>query len=120
MSDQIELNELRVMARCGVSEAERSQAQPLLIDVAVHCDLRKAGETDDLGETIDYGELGAVIESLATEEQFSLLEHLAERIAAMTLQIPNVTAIDVRVRKLRPPMAQDLTSSGVAIHRKEL
>ncbi|MCH7788906.1 MAG: dihydroneopterin aldolase [Acidobacteria bacterium] len=120
MSDRVELNGLRVMAHCGVTAAEREQAQPLLIDLEVHCDLRSAGTTDDLAETVDYGVLGVEISELAEEVPFVLLERLAERIAQLVLTRPIASAVDVRVRKLRPPMAQDLTSSGVAIHRTVL
>jgi dihydroneopterin aldolase len=105
------------MARCGVTEAERATAQPLLIDLEVHCDLVNAGMTDDLAVTVDYGALGGEVAALAADAPFALLERLAQRIADLALAIPIVTAVDVRVRKLRPPMAQDLTSSGVAIHR---
>jgi dihydroneopterin aldolase len=117
VSDRVELNGLRIMAHCGVTAEERAQAQPLLVDVEVHCDLRSAGVTDDLSETVDYGALGAQIAGLADKGPFSLLERFAEQIAQLSLQGPHAKAVDVRVRKLRPPMAQDVTSSGVAIHR---
>jgi dihydroneopterin aldolase len=51
-----------------------------------------------------------------------LLEHLAERIARAALTGrhpgPPVTAVTVTLRKLRPPVAADMASAGVRIHRR--
>ena len=51
------------------------------------------------------------------EEQYSLLEKFAARVAEVVLATPSVAAVTVNVRKLRPPVAQHLATSGVRIHR---
>ncbi len=117
IGDRVELNGLRVVAVCGVLESEQAQAQPFEIDVALHLDLRAAGDSDDLDDTVDYGALGEAIARIASEERFSLLERFAQRIADVSLADDRVEAATVAVRKLRPPMAQDLDSSGVRIVR---
>ncbi len=115
--DRVELRGLRVMALCGVLPEERTRRQPFEIDVDVFVDLAKAGTTDALDDTVDYGALCQRIDDLARDEQYSLLERFAARVAEVVLSTPLVTAVKVNVRKLRPPVPQYLSTSGVCIHR---
>ena len=115
--DCVELRGLRVMALCGVLPEERTRRQPFVIDVDVFADLTAAGASDALGDTVDYGALCARIDRLAVDEQYSLLERFAARVAEVVLDTPLVSAVTVSVRKLRPPVPQHLGTSGVRIHR---
>ena len=117
MSDAIELRGLRVLAFCGVLPEEIARRQPFEIDVDVELDLTEAGATDDLEATIDYGGLVASIEDLVRDERFGLLERFASEVAALCLSNPRSAGVSVTVRKLRPPVASDLVSSGVTIRR---
>jgi dihydroneopterin aldolase len=117
VSDRIELRGLRVLALCGVLPEERERAQPFEIDLDVEADLSAAGRSDALDDTIDYGRLCADVERVATDEQFGLLERFAQRIADVVLADPLVLAVTVSVRKLRPPVPQQLATSGVCIRR---
>lgn len=116
--DVIELRGLRVSGIVGVLAHERTQVQPLDIDLDVMADLAPAGASDALADTIDYGALCAVAEEVVATTGFALLEALAERIAASLLEADGrIQAVTVWVRKLRPPVAQHLSTSGVRITR---
>lgn len=117
MTDRIELRGLRVLAFCGILPEEVERRQPFEIDVDVEMDLRAAGSSDDLSNTIDYGGLVAQIAQLADDVRYGLLERFASDVAETVLGHDNATATTVSVRKLRPPVPQDLTSSGVTIRR---
>lgn len=92
--------------------------QPLEVDLDVELDLAVAGASDALVDTVDYGALCDVVESVVTAGHVTLLEHLADRIAEAVLAADErIAATTVRVRKLRPPVAQDLATSGVRITR---
>lgn len=117
MTDTIELRGLRVMAFCGILPEEVERRQPFEIDVDVDCDLRAAGSSDDLANTIDYGTLVAQISSLAEESRYGLLERFASEVADLVLDNELAAAARVTIRKLRPPVPQDLASSGVTIRR---
>ena len=117
MTDAIELRSLRVLAFCGILPEEVERRQPFEIDVDVDCDLSAAGASDDLSKTIDYGGLVAEIQALADDERYGLLERFASDIAKVVLGHELATATRVTVRKLRPPVPQDLGSSGVTIRR---
>ncbi len=119
MTDTIELRALRVMAFCGILPEEVERRQPFEIDVEVDCDLSAAGSSDDLSNTIDYGGLVAQIQALADEQRYGLLERFASEVAAVVLGHNLATATRVTIRKLRPPVPQDLASSGVTIRRQK-
>jgi dihydroneopterin aldolase len=115
--DRVELRGLLVMALCGVLPEERARRQPFEINVDVFVDVSRAGASDALDDTVDYGGLCQRIDDLARDEQYSLLERFATRVAEVVLTTPLVNAVTVSVRKLRPPVPQHLSTSGVSIHR---
>jgi dihydroneopterin aldolase / 2-amino-4-hydroxy-6-hydroxymethyldihydropteridine diphosphokinase len=115
--DRIEIRGLRVVGVVGVLDEERERAQPFEVDVDIYTDLSRAGSTDDLGATINYGEPVAVIENIIRNERHELLERVATRIAESILHAPSVGAVEVCVRKLHPPLPADLASTAVRIHR---
>ena len=118
MGDVIELRGLRLTAVVGVLPEERERAQPLELDLDVVVDLRAAGESDELDDTVDYGALCDLVEALVLSDHPLLLERLAERITTAVLAADErITAVDLSVRKLRPPVPQDLATSGVRIRR---
>lgn len=78
----------------------------------------RAGASDDLADTIDYGAVAAVAVGVVTGERWQLLERIAERVAGEVLSIDRrVAAVTVTVRKLRPPVPLDMDSAGVRVRR---
>jgi len=116
-NDRIELRGLVVVGICGALPEERERAQPLEIDVDVIADLSAAGKSDDLNDTLDYGVLTATIEQLILNGRPQLLEHLTQNLADAILADPRALEVTVTVRKLRPPVPQALSTSGVRITR---
>jgi dihydroneopterin aldolase len=117
-SDVIELRGLRVMVVIGVLPQEQTASQPIEVDLDLEVDLTRAGESDDLADTVDYGAVSAAVERVATAEPLALLERLATQIARAVLdEDERVRAVTVTTRKLRPPVPQQLETSGVRITR---
>ena len=117
-SDAIELRGLHLAGIVGVLPHERAQAQPLEIDLDVVLDLAAAGASDALTDTVDYGAVCAAVERVVTSSRFGLLEALAESIAgAVHASDERIDHVTVAVRKLRPPVPQQLRTSGVRITR---
>ena len=113
-------------AACGssapmaCSPRNRQRAQPFEVDLDLEVDLRRAGRSDALADTVDYGAVSAAVAAVVGGPHADLLEHLAERIAAaaLTCGAPHATAVTVQVRKTRPPVPFELASAGVTIHRR--
>jgi dihydroneopterin aldolase len=117
VTDVIELRGLRVLGTHGVLPSEQAGPQPFEIDLDVEADLRPAGRSDALADTIDYGSLVEAVAGVVRGEHHALLERLAERIAETALVDERVRSVTVALRKLRPPVPVDLTSAGVRVVR---
>jgi dihydroneopterin aldolase len=117
VSDRIELRGLRAVGICGALPEEQERPQPFEIDLDVHLDLGPAGASDALGDTADYGALGQAAVDVVVGGRFVLIERMAQVIADGVLADRRIDAVDVTVRKVRPPVPFELTTSAVRIHR---
>lgn len=117
--DRIELRGLVVLARVGVLPFEKEQDQPIEVDVDLVTDLAPAGASDDLADTVDYGAVCAVVEKAIRAAPVELLERLAAVVAEAVLAADaRIDAVEVGARKLRPPVPQQLATSGVRVVRR--
>ena len=114
--DRILISDL--LARCilGVGEEERRERQEVVINLALAVDLRPAGESDRLEDSVDYRALKKQVLALVEGSQYHLVEKLAEEIARLCLQYPAVAQVEVRVEK--PSALRFARSVGVQITRK--
>jgi dihydroneopterin aldolase len=117
VSDRIELRGLVASGYCGALPEEQQRPQPLEVDIDLHLDLDAATKSDALDDTVDYGALCAMVERVILTERFTLLERLAERVAEVSLADDRASAVSVTVRKLRPPVSQQLATAGVHLER---
>jgi dihydroneopterin aldolase len=98
--DRILLEGMVFHGRHGTLPAERELGQPFVVDVELRLDLRTAGLSDSLGETVDYGEVHRQAKEIVEGEPVNLTETVAERIAAAILDgHPSVEAVRVKVAK---------------------
>ncbi|MEE2905457.1 MAG: dihydroneopterin aldolase [Gemmatimonadota bacterium] len=97
--DKIVIPQIPVRVRVGVTEEERSEDQDILIDVELGLDLRPAGTTDDLTQTVDYEAVCAAVATTINVRLFSLIETIGEEIADMILKEYPIDQVLVRVRK---------------------
>lgn len=118
MTDRIELRGLRALGVHGALPEEQDRSQPFEVDLDLATDLRAAGETDSLADTVDYGQVAATVARVVSGEHHRLLERLATRVAADVLALDHrIDSVTVTVRKLRPPVPVDLASAGVTLTR---
>lgn len=117
--DRIQLRALRVVGTHGVLAEEQARAQPFEVDLDLAVDLTRAGGSDRLGDTVDYGAVAATAAALVAGRSFQLLEALAAAVAGAVLASdPRIAAVTVHLRKLRPPLPLDLGTVGVRITRR--
>lgn len=117
MTDRISLIGLEVFAHHGVFDFEREQGQRFVIDVIVELDLRPAAQSGDLGNTVHYGDLAERVVEAVANEPVDLIETVAERVAALALEWPSVTAVEVTVHKPEAPIAATFADVAVSIRR---
>ena len=90
MSDRIALRGLRVRGHHGVYEHERRDGQDFVVDVTVWLDLAPAAASDDLTDTLNYGELAQRAAAIVAGPPADLIETVAGRIADDVLTDPRV------------------------------
>jgi dihydroneopterin aldolase len=119
VGNRIELRGLRAVGTHGVLAEEQERAQPFEVDLDLAVDLRPAGVSDALADTVDYGSVAAVAAATVSgPRSFALLEALAWHVAEAVLDVDHrITGVVVTLRKLRPPLALDIGTVGVRVVR---
>jgi dihydroneopterin aldolase len=118
MSDRIRLAGLTVRGNHGVFDFERRDGQDFMIDVELEVDTRPAARSDDLSDTIHYGELAAALAAVVAGPAVNLLETLADRLAAVCLADERVTGATVTVHKPEAPIPLTFSDVSVTIRRE--
>jgi dihydroneopterin aldolase len=104
--DRILLGDLVYYGYHGVREEERRLGQRFVVDVELSLDLRPAGLADDLQQTVDYSMVYRLVKEIVEGPPRSLLEAVAESIAARLLaRCPAVKRVLVRVKKPWAPIS---------------
>ena len=114
--DRIYIRDLALRCIVGVYPEERREKQDIILNVTLHADLRAAGTSDCLDDTVDYKKIKHGIMTLVDEMSPVLIEHLAERVAALCLQNPRVQCVEVVIDK--PGALRFARSVAVHIVRK--
>jgi len=115
--DEIRLEGLRVFGNHGVFDHERENGQDFVIDLALTVRAERAAQTDDVADTVHYGEVADAVADIVAGDPVNLIETLAERIAARVLAFPGVLAVRVTVHKPQAPIQQQFTDVSVTITR---
>jgi dihydroneopterin aldolase/2-amino-4-hydroxy-6-hydroxymethyldihydropteridine diphosphokinase len=118
MSDRIVLSGVRGRGFHGVFEHERREGQEFVVDVELTVDLAAAGASDDLVDTVNYGEIGAAVLARIEGEPYDLIERLAELIAADTLSHSAVDEVTVTVHKPQAPVGVPFGDVTVSVTRQ--
>ncbi len=115
--DRVTLTGLRVRGHHGMLPDERRDGQEFVLDVVLHLDLREAARTDDVGDTVHYGELAEELAADVAAEPVDLLERLASRLAERCLAHARVERVEVTVHKPRAPIAVAFDDVSVTVVR---
>lgn len=118
MADRIEVKGIRALGVIGVLAEEKERAQPFEVDLVIESDLGGAGATDDLDQTVHYGLATDRVVEVITQESHELIERVAQRIADEVLAMDRVDAVEVVIRKLRPPVPHHVEYTAVRIRRE--
>ena len=113
MTDHIDLKGIEVLAKHGVLESEQLHAQIFLIDVSAFLDLSSAGRSDDLNDTIDYGELALEVREVVGSESHALIEKVAHSVADVVLAHEAIGRAVVTVHKPDAPV--DLVFHDISV-----
>jgi 7,8-dihydroneopterin aldolase/epimerase/oxygenase len=118
VNDTITLTGLRVRGRHGVYDFERERGQEFGVDVVLELDLSRPARSDDVADTVHYGELADRLAAIVGGEPVNLIETLAWRLADACLADQRVAAVVVTVHKPQAPIAHTFADVSVTIRRE--
>jgi len=104
-SDRVGIEGIQFYAYHGHRSEENTLGQRFELSVQAFLELSRAGNTDDLNETLNYHHLHQIVAEWVTTHRFKLLEALVEGLAGRLFELyPQVDALQLCVRKLNPPI----------------
>jgi len=113
--DKIIIKNLLARGIIGVNDWERRRAQNILINVTLFTDTRRAWQTDDINDCVDYSKMARKLFTHAESVNRLTVEALANDLASLCLEEPAVQNVTVRVEK--PGAVRFAESVGVEIER---
>ena len=117
--DTITIANLRCSAHIGCEEAERADAQALLVTAVVHLDTRPAARADDLEQTVNYAQLAKKLMRICEDSTCRLIETLAQHLAdACLVASPRVSEATIEIRK--PAGVKHADYAAIRISRKAI
>jgi 7,8-dihydroneopterin aldolase/epimerase/oxygenase len=116
-SDVISLTGLRKYGYHGVLAHEREQGQDFVVDAEIELDLGPAARSDDVVDSVHYGELAIALAAVVAGEPVNLLETLAERLIDTCLSFPLVAAATITLHKPDAPITEAFTDVSVRMRR---
>jgi dihydroneopterin aldolase len=117
VTDVIRLSGLTARGHHGVFDFEREQGQDFVVDVVLELDLAPAAASDEVTDTVHYGELAGALVAVVVGEPVNLIETLADRLVAVCLADPRVAAATVTVHKPQAPIPHDFADVAVTLRR---
>lgn len=118
MSDQIFLRAMEFAGHHGVSDEERADAQAIEVDIELQLDLRPAGISDELAQTVNYSRIFELCRAQVEDHSYKLLEGIGENICRDVLASDGrIECVTVEVRKPGVPIDGVLEHAGVRLDR---
>ncbi|NUS73041.1 MAG: dihydroneopterin aldolase [Corynebacteriales bacterium] len=118
MNDRISLVGLRVRGNHGVYPHERRNGQDFVVDVDLEVNTAAAAASDDVADTVHYGELAERLAAIVSGEPVNLLETLAERLCQSCLEHKLVDAVTITVHKPQAPIDLQFADVAVTVRRQ--
>lgn len=107
--DTLFINDLTIPCIIGVFDYERMEKQNVIISISLFVDTKKAGETDNLKDTVSYQTIAKEVGDMVSKSKFQLLEKLAQEVANVCLKDKRVKQVKIHIEK---PKAIKIAKSG--------
>ena len=117
MSDRIDVQDLLLRAIIGINDEERIKPQDVVVCLSLWADMRRAGETDEIEDAVNYRTVTKQVIELVEGSQFYLVEKLATEIAKVCLLDSRIEQVRVTVEK--PGAVRFARTVGVTIERSQ-
>lgn len=117
--DSVIIEGLEVYCNHGVFPEENKLGQKFIVNAVLYTDTRKAGISDNLEKSIDYGKVCHFITDFMKENTYKLIEAVAENLAKqLLLTISSLREVEIEIKKPWAPIGLPINSAGIRIRRK--
>ncbi|HEQ60160.1 MAG TPA: dihydroneopterin aldolase [Firmicutes bacterium] len=114
--DKIYIRDLLIRCIVGINPEERREKQDVVINITLQADLSAACRSDRIEDSVDYKAVKKKVIAMVEQSSFFLIERLAERVAEVCLEAPQVVRVQVTVEK--PGALRFARTVGVEIVRE--
>ena len=117
--DFIKVTNMKVFAYHGVLAEEKKNGQDFYLNAKVYVDMRLAGLTDKLEDTINYDQVCIFLAEVFAEKQYDTIEAAAEyTVQEIMVNFPTIQAMELEVRKPHAPLTYVPEDISVTIYRE--
>ena len=113
--DRIFLHGLTTECIIGFIDWERRVKQTVVLDIELPVDCRRAAQSDDVADTLDYKKVAKRVLAFVESSQFQLVETLAHRLALVILAEFELPWVRISLNK--PGAIRHSRDVGVLIER---
>jgi len=100
MKDKIIIRDLFLRTIIGLNDWEREKKQDIVLNIIIHTDMKKAGDSDDIADSVNYKNITKQIIDMVEKSSYQLLEKLASTIAREIIEKFHVEKIEITIDKL--------------------
>ena len=118
--DEITITGIRAYGFHGVYPDEKRDGQEFIVDAQLFISTARAAETDDVADTVHYGELAEAIAGIVSGDPVDLIETLASRIADAVLAHDLVEMTRITVHKPSAPIPVPFADVAVTVNRTKV
>lgn len=116
--DQIIIKDLEIYSNHGVYKEEKVLGQKFLVSAILYTDTKRAGVSDRIEYSVNYGEVSHRIAEIMEKNTFDLIERVAEVIAKdLLLRYHLIQKVEIEVKKPWAPIGMPIQSVAVKIQR---
>lgn len=117
--DRIDITGIAGWGYHGVFDEERKNGQRFVVDVSIGLDLSGAADSDDLAQTVDYGDLAEGVHDVLASQPKDLIESVARRVVDLCLTYEPVQWARATVHKPMAPIPVAFTDVSVTLERRK-
>jgi len=117
--DQIVMKNLAFYGYHGAMAEENVLGQKFFIDLVLYVDLKQAGDSDNVVDTVHYGEAYELVKDIVENKRFNLIEKLAQTICNSLLQtFDKIEEVSIAVKKPEAPVPGIYDHFAVEMRRR--
>ncbi|MBB6455270.1 dihydroneopterin aldolase [Salirhabdus euzebyi] len=118
--DKIHINEMSFYGYHGLFPEENKLGQRFIVDVTLYLNLQKAGTSDDMNDSVNYGDVYELTKEIVEGKAKKLIEAVGEKVAqALLNRFSILEAVKVKVTKPGAPIPGYYKDVAIDIFREK-